>query len=72
MINQLGLNLLERLALRVLVRSRRIGLLVLKPHGSRMVYVARETSDPVNILTDEPASMQFERIYHQPAYGELE
>ena len=73
MLEHLRLNWLERLALRTLIRSDRIGLLVLKPHGSRILFVVRDQTDPIDIKqADEPLSMQFERLYHQPSYGEDE
>jgi hypothetical protein len=77
MMHQLpGLNLIERLALRILTRSKRTGLVVIKPYGYSCVYVAADGTDPVAAyVTDgpeEPASMTLERIFHQPAYGEDE
>ena len=71
-----GLNLLERLALRILTRSRRTGLVVVKPYGFPCVFVAADGTDPIAAYVtdqpDEPASMLLERIYHQPAAGEVE
>lgn len=71
-----GLNLLERFALRILTRSRRTGLVVVKPYGYPCLYVASDGTDPVAAYVtngpEEPASMLLERIYHQPAAGELE
>lgn len=71
-----GLNLLERFALRILTRSRRTGLVVVKPYGYPCLYVASDGTDPVAAYvtngSEEPASMLLERIYHQPAAGELE
>lgn len=71
-----GLNMIERWALGILVRSRRTGLVVVKPYGYPCLYVASDGTDPVaSYVTnglDEPASMTLERIYHQPAAGELE
>ena len=71
-----GLNLLERLALRILTRSRNTGLVVVKPYGYPCIYVASDATDPIAAyVTDtpsEPASMLLERIYHQPAAGEVE
>jgi hypothetical protein len=38
-----------------------------------MVFIVRDQSDPIDITqADEPLSMQFERLYHQPSYGEDE
>jgi hypothetical protein len=71
-----GLNMIERWALGILVRSRRTGLVVVKPYGYGCVFAAADATDPVaSYVTsgpDEPASMVLERIYHQPAAGELE
>lgn len=71
-----GLNLLERLALRILVRSPRTSLVVVKEHLWPTVFVASDPRDPVAAhVTNgepEPLSMQLERIFHQPAYGEEE
>lgn len=71
-----GLNLIERWALGILTRSRRTGLVVVKPYGYPCLYVASDSTDPVAAYVtdgpDEPASMLLERIYHQPAAGELE
>lgn len=71
-----GLNLLERWALGILVRSRRTALVVVKPYGHREMMVAADPTDPAaHYVTQgkgEPLSMQLERIFHQPAYGETE
>jgi hypothetical protein len=71
-----GLNLIERLALRILTRSHNTGLVVVKPYGYGCIYVASNAADPVAAYVtdgpDEPDSMVLERIYHQPAAGELE
>ena len=71
-----GLNLLERAALWVLVRSTRTSLVVVKEHLWPTVFVASDPRDPVAAHVTggepEPLSMQFERIFHQPSYGELE
>ncbi len=71
-----GLNMIERWALGILVRSRRTGLVVVKPYGHGEMMVAADQTDPVAAYVtngpDEPASMVLERIYHQPAAGEIE
>lgn len=71
-----GLSMLERWALRILVRSRRTALVVVKPFGHREMMVAANPNDPAgHYVTQgkgEPLSMQLERIFHQPAYGEME
>ena len=72
MLRHLQLTWLERIAVRLLVRSPRIGLLVIKPYGSRLVFITKDTNDPVDLVDDEPLSMQLERLYHQPSFGEDE
>jgi len=71
-----GLNLIERLALWILVRSPRTSLVVVKERLWPAVFTAADpTDDLAAYVTNgqaEPASMQLERIYHQPAYGEEE
>lgn len=73
MLEHLRLTWIERIALRILCQSERIGLLVIKRHSSRMVFIVRDQSDPIDITqADEPVTMQLERLYHQPSYGEDE
>ena len=73
MLEDLQLNWIEEIALRILCKSERIGLLVIKRHSSRMVFIVRDQTDPIDIYdSNEPLSMQFERLYHQPSYGEDE
>lgn len=73
MLEHLQLTWLEQIALRILCKSERIGLLVVKRHSSRLVFIVRDQSDPIDITqTDEPLSLQLERLYHQPSYGEDE
>jgi hypothetical protein len=71
-----GLNLLERAALWVLVRSPRTSLVVMKELHWPTVFVAANPADPVAAhVTDgepEPASMTLERLYHLPSHGEEE
>jgi hypothetical protein len=71
-----SLNLLERLALWVLVRSRRTSLVVVKELDWPAVFVAADQRDDVACYVtggnDEPASHLLERLYHAPAYGEDE
>lgn len=71
-----GLNLLERAALWILVRSPRTSLVVVKEQHWPTVFVAADPRDPVaSHVTGgapEPASMTLERIFHQPSYGEEE
>ena len=73
MLEHLRLTWIERIALRILCQSERIGLLVIKRHSSRMVFIVRDQTDPIDIAqADEPVTMQLERLYHQPSYGEDE
>jgi len=71
-----SLSLLERLALRILVRSRRTSLVVVKERVRSVVFVSADPSDEIACFVTngrmEPLSMQFERLYHQPSYGESE
>lgn len=71
-----GLTFLERLAVAMLVRSRRTSLVIVKEHGALEVFVAADQSDPIAraIVTGdgEPVSMLLERLYHAPSYGEPE
>jgi len=68
----LQLTWLEWAAVRLLAKSRRVGLLVLKPYGSRLVFVAKDVTDPIDLEDDEPITMQLERLYHQPSFGDDE
>lgn len=69
-----GLTLIERLALRILCRSPRTSLVVVKERAFPAVFVAADPRDATaSFVTDghaEPLSMQLERLYHQPAFGE--
>jgi hypothetical protein len=71
-----GLNLLERAALWVLVRSPRTSMVMVKELHWPTVFVAANPADPVAAHVTcgepEPASMTLERIFHQPSYGEEE
>ncbi len=72
MLEHLNLNWIERAALRLLARSPRVGLLVIKPFGSRLTFIAKDMNDPIELMDSEPISMQLERLYHQPSFGEDE
>lgn len=73
MLEHLRLNWIENIALRILCKSERIGLLVVKRHSSRLMFIVRDQTDPIGIAdADEPLTMQLERLYHQPSYGEDE
>lgn len=69
-----GLTLLERLALWVLVRSPRTSLVVVKERLWPLVFAAADPTDETAAYVTnghrEPESMQLERIYHLPSYGE--
>ena len=69
-----GLNLLERLALRILVKSPRTSLVIVKEFDWPGVFVAANGDDPMlaEPARQEPPSMQLERLYHAPSYGEEE
>jgi hypothetical protein len=73
-----SLSWLERWALRILVRSSNTSLVVVKEHFNPDVFVAADPRDPVAVYVTrgqdepEPASMQLERLFHLPAYGEDE
>jgi hypothetical protein len=76
------LNWLERWALRLLHRSPRMALVIAKPINSTLIsWSALEDDELAMVIAedlllmpddDEPLSMQLERIYHQPSYGERE
>jgi hypothetical protein len=69
-----SLNLIERLALWILVRSHRTSLVVVKELHWPEVFVAADQRDEVAcyVTSGEPASHLLERLYHAPAYGEFE
>ena len=75
-----NLSLLERLAIWVLHRSPRVSLLVVKdkfwPEALFVVdstdSIARTVLERYQEQEQDPLSMVFERIYHQPAHGEDE
>jgi hypothetical protein len=73
------LNWLENCAVRLLIFSPRVGFVAVKHHSFNHMYVVQDATDPqvdaiMQDLTEppEPLSMQLERLYHEPAYGELE
>ena len=75
-----NLSLLERLAIWVLHHSPRVSLLVVKDKFWPDVFFAADQTDPIARTVFErsmeqeqdPLSMVFERIYHQPSHGEDE
>lgn len=75
-----NLSLLERLAIWVLHRSPRVSLLVVKDKFWPEALFVVDSTDPIarTVLEryqeqeQDPLSMVFERIYHQPAHGEDE
>jgi len=73
------LNWLENCAVRFLLSSPRVGFVAVKHHSFNHMYVVQDATDKqvdaiMQELTEqpEPLSMQLERLYHEPAYGESE
>jgi hypothetical protein len=73
------LNWLENCAVRLLISSPRVGFVAIKHHSANHMYVVQDATDKqVNAIMQElteepePLSMQLERLYHEPAYGESE
>ena len=73
------LNWLENCAVRFLLSSPRVGFVAIKHYGYDYLYVVQDSTDPQVaaimeqfIEPPEPLSMQLERLYHEPAYGESE
>jgi len=73
------LSWLENCAVRFLMSSPRVGFIAVKHHSFNHMYVVQDATDPqvdaiMHELTEplEPLSMQLERLYHEPAYGESE
>jgi hypothetical protein len=73
------LNWLENCAIRFLISSPRVSFLSVKQHGFNQMYVVQDPTDlqVVALMQElsepmEPLSMQLERLYHEPAYGESE
>ena len=76
------LNWLERWPLRLLHRSPRMSLVIAKPVNTTLISWSALEDDQLAMAIaqdlllmpddDEPLSMQLERIYHQPSYGERE
>jgi hypothetical protein len=73
------LSWLENCAVRFLISSPRVGFIAVKHHSNTQMYVVQDATDPqvdaiMQELTEplEPLSMRFERLYHEPAYGEAE
>jgi hypothetical protein len=73
-----NLSPLDRIAIWLLAKSPRVSLLVVKDKFWPDVFFAADQTDPVaraiyeNSLKQDPPSMVFERIFHQPAHGEDE
>jgi hypothetical protein len=73
------LNWLENCAVRFLLSSPRVGFIAIKHYGHDHLYVVQDATDPqvATVMEKfaepvEPLSMQLERLYHEPAYGENE
>ena len=75
-----NLSPLDRIAIWLLAKSPRVSLLVVKDKFWPDVFFAADQTDPIarTVLErnqeqeQDPLSMVFERIYHQPAHGEDE
>lgn len=79
--NNFNLIWIERWALRVLRRSPRLSLVIVKPTEGFFYECSLDRTDPVATAmvetlmhtgNPEPPDMMLERMYHYPAYGELE
>ena len=73
------LNWLENCAVRFLLSSPRVGFVAIKHYGYDYLYVVQDPTDPEVaaimeqfIEPPQPLSMQLERLYHEPSYGESE
>lgn len=73
------LSWLENCAIWFLLSSPRVGFIAVKHHSFNHMYVVQDATDPqveaiMHELSEpaEPLSMQLERLYHEPAYGESE
>jgi hypothetical protein len=72
------LNWLENCAVRLLISSPRVGFVAVKHHSCNHMYVVQDATDKQvdaimqEFTEPEPLSMQLERLYHEPAYGESE
>ena len=73
-----NLSPLDRIAIWMLAKSPRVSLLVVKDKFWPDVFFAADQTDPVartvfeRNMEQDPPSMVFERIFHQPAHGEDE
>jgi len=68
------LNWFERIALHMLVRSPRIGMLAVKEMHGPLIFIANSPFDEVPITDGHPVANQLERIYRNssngPEYGQ--
>jgi len=68
------LNWFERIALNVLVRSPRIGMLAVKEKDGPLLFIANDPFDQMPIGDRNPVTNQLERIYRNssngPGYGQ--
>ena len=68
------LNWFERLALHILVRSPRIGMLAVKEMDGPLLFIANDPFDGMPIDGTSPAANQLERIYRssssEPGHGQ--
>lgn len=76
MLKHMNLTALEKWAINILAKSDRIGLLVVKELNSENMYIVRDNTDQVPLANleqqAEPLSMELERMYHAPSFGEKE
>ena len=68
------LNWFERIALNILVRSPRIGMLAVKEMDGPLLFIANHPFDGMPIGDSNPVANQLERIYRNssngPGYGQ--
>jgi hypothetical protein len=74
-VNHPFLTFVEVALVRWLSRSPRIGLILIKQHGTNISWVIKDRSDPNPLQMQEitheqqatePVSMSFERMFHAP------
>lgn len=67
------LSWLENLALWVLWRSPRVGFIAVKQMNTDVTWYCQSPCDvSIEFELFEPPSMELERLYHMPSYGENE
>jgi len=63
------LNWVERMALHILVRSPRIGMLAVKEMDGPLLFIANDPLDGMPIGGSSPVANQLERIYRNSSNG---